>query len=55
MNPELTDIEKRLILQALKIWHGDFPKAEMAIPSVIWEDELTELIAKLKEERWDKL
>lgn len=55
MNPELTDTEKKLILQAIKIWRGDFPKAEMAIPSIIWQDELSDIIIKLEEERWDKL
>ncbi len=55
MNPELTDIEKRLILQALRIWRGDFPKAEIAFPTVIWQNELSVLIEKLKEERWGKL
>ena len=48
MNPELKEIEKKLILQALKIWRGDFPKTEMAIPTLIWQDELTELITKLE-------
>ena len=47
MNIELSDIEIRLIVQALKIWVGDFPDSK-CIPSHIWIKELRELIEKLK-------
>ncbi len=46
MNVKLTELEIKLLIQALKIWHGDFPSSGCE-PSVIWEKELQELIEKL--------
>jgi hypothetical protein len=47
MDIELTEVEVKLIVQALKIWHGDFPSSNCTA-SIIWEKELKQLIEKLE-------
>ncbi|KKL78870.1 hypothetical protein LCGC14_2020500 [marine sediment metagenome] len=42
-----TDMELKLIVQALKVWHGDFPDSGCK-PSLVWSRELEELIKKLE-------
>jgi hypothetical protein len=44
---ELTEVEVRVIVQAMKVWVGDFPETN-CIPSLIWKKELRELIKKLQ-------
>lgn len=45
MNIELSEVEIKLIVQALKIWHGDFPSSNCTA-SLVWEKELAQLIEK---------
>ncbi len=47
INIELLEVEIKLIVQALKIWHGDFPSSNCTA-STIWEKELKQLIEKLE-------
>lgn len=46
MNLEFTEMDLRIIKQALKIWHGDYPDTNCE-PSVIWAKEIKELIEKV--------
>jgi hypothetical protein len=52
-NVKFSDIERSLVVQALRIWRGDFPQEYDSngkpIPqkSVIWEKEITQLLNKI--------
>ena len=52
--PELNDLNLRIILQALKIWRGDFPITDEypnnkpAYPTVIWKKEVQDAIEKIE-------
>jgi hypothetical protein len=52
-NVEFSDIERALVVQALRVWRGDFPQEYYPngkpIPQkcVIWEKEITHLLNKL--------
>ena len=45
MQVELTEKDMRIIMQAMKVWVGDFPDTN-CIPSSLWQEELKELIEK---------
>jgi len=53
---DLTELEYTLIINSLKVFRGDWNKAEESHNSVIWQRELTILLTKLGYPglRWDK-
>jgi hypothetical protein len=54
MNIEFTELEIKLIKQALRIWRGDFPitgeypNNRIAYPTRIWQKEVSGVIDKIE-------